>query len=118
MGIILRQLQRSIFIFILYGQTSEQRTPTGPVEIVRYSQVSTFRRFGQNCLSFLCSIKIQTFSGKEGEEIPSIAYWKLLSPSFWIADRCTLSRKNNAFLTWAGSILLFVNVQKISFSSK
>ena len=50
--------------------------------------------------------------------IPFTAYWKLQSPSFWIPKRCTLSRRDNAYLTWAGSILLFVNVQEISFSSK
>ena len=37
---------------------------------------------------------------------------------FMILWRCTLSGKDNVFLTWTGSILLFVNVQKISFSSK
>ena len=50
--------------------------------------------------------------------IPSIACCKLSSPSFWIAKRCTLSRRDNASLTWTGSILLFVNVQEISFYSK
>ena len=37
---------------------------------------------------------------------------------FMIPWRCTLSEKGNASLTWTGSILLFVNVQEISFSSK
>ena len=50
--------------------------------------------------------------------IPSIACCKLPSPSFWIAKRCTLSKRDNASLTWTGSLLLFVNVQEISFSSK
>ena len=35
----------------------------------------------------------------------------------WIAKGCTLLRRDNASLTWTGSILLFVNVKKISFSS-
>ena len=50
--------------------------------------------------------------------IPSIACCKFPSPSFWIAKRCTLSRRDNASLTWTGSILLFANVQEISFYSK
>ena len=50
--------------------------------------------------------------------IRSIACCKLPSPLFWIAKRCTLSRRDNASLTWTGSILQFVNVQEISFSSK
>ena len=48
--------------------------------------------------------------------IPSTAC-KLPSPSFWIAKRCTLSRRGNASLTRTGFILLFVNVQKITFFS-
>ena len=50
--------------------------------------------------------------------IPSITCCKLPFPLFWIVKRCTLSRRDNASLTWAGSILLFVNVQEISFSPK
>ena len=50
--------------------------------------------------------------------IPSIACCNLPSPSFWIARRCTLSRRDDASLTWTGSILLFIHVQEISFSSK
>ena len=50
--------------------------------------------------------------------IPSIACCKLPSPSFWIANRYTLSRRGNASLTWTGSILLFVNVQENPVSSK
>ena len=50
--------------------------------------------------------------------IPSIAYCKYPSPSFWIPKRCTLSRRNNASLTCTGFILLFFNVQEIYFSSK
>ena len=50
--------------------------------------------------------------------IPSIACCKLASPSFWIVERCTLSRKDNASLTWTSYILLFVNIQETSFSSK
>ena len=50
--------------------------------------------------------------------ISSIACFKLPSPLFWIAKRCTLSGRDNASLTWTGSVLLFVNVQEISFSSK
>ena len=50
--------------------------------------------------------------------IPSIAGCRLPSPSFWIAKRCTLSRRNNGSLTWTDSILLFANVQEISFCSK
>ena len=42
--------------------------------------------------------------------IPSAA---CCNPSFWIAKRCTLSRRDNASLTWTDSILLFVNVQEI-----
>ena len=50
--------------------------------------------------------------------IPSIPCYKLPPPLFWIAKRCTLSKRNNASLTWTGFILLFVNnVQEISFSS-
>ena len=48
----------------------------------------------------------------------SIACCKLPSPSFWIAERFTLSGRDNASLTWTGSILLFVNVQEFSSSSK
>ena len=44
--------------------------------------------------------------------IPSIACYKLPSPSFWIAKRCTLSKRDNAFLTWTGSILLFLMFKK------
>ena len=47
--------------------------------------------------------------------MPSTACCKHPPPSFWIAKRCTLSRSDNASLTWTGSILLFVNVQEISF---
>ena len=50
--------------------------------------------------------------------IPSIVCCKLPTLSFWIAKRCTLSRRDNASLTWRGSVLLFVNVQEISFSYK
>ena len=50
--------------------------------------------------------------------IPSTAYCKLPSPSFWIPKRCTLSRKDNASLTWTGFILLLVNLEEIFFSSK
>ena len=50
--------------------------------------------------------------------IPSIACCKLPSYSFWIAKRCSLERRDYASLTWTGSILLSVNVQEISFSSK
>ena len=50
--------------------------------------------------------------------IPSIACCKLPSLLFWRAKRCTLSRRDNVSLTWTDSILLFVNVQEISFSSK
>ena len=49
---------------------------------------------------------------------PSIAYCELPSPSFCMEKRCTLSRRDNASLTWTGSILLFVNIQEIFFSSK
>ena len=44
--------------------------------------------------------------------IPSIACCKLSSPSFWIVKRCRLSKRNNVSLTWSGSTLLFVNIQK------
>ena len=47
--------------------------------------------------------------------IPSVA---CCNPSFWIAKRCTLSRRDNASLTQTGSILLFANVQETSSSSK
>ena len=36
----------------------------------------------------------------------------------WIAKICTLSRRDNASFAWTGSILPFVNVQNIYFSSK
>ena len=49
--------------------------------------------------------------------IPSIAYCKLPSLLPWIPKRYILSRRDNASLTWTGSILLFVNIQEISFSS-
>ena len=49
--------------------------------------------------------------------IPSVACCKLPSPSFWIAKRCSLLRKY-ASLTWKASILLFVDVQETSLSSK
>ena len=49
---------------------------------------------------------------------PSTACCKLPSPSFWIAKRCTLSRRDNASFTQTGSILLFANVQEIPFFSK
>ena len=44
--------------------------------------------------------------------IHSVACCKLPCPSFWIVKRCTLSRRDNASLTWTGSILLFVNIKK------
>ena len=47
--------------------------------------------------------------------IPSIKCCKLPSPAFWIAKRHTLSRTDNAYLTWTKSILLFVNVQEIFY---
>ena len=50
--------------------------------------------------------------------ISSMARCKRPSPLLWIAKRCTLSRRDNASLAMADSILLFVNVQEISFSSK
>ena len=50
--------------------------------------------------------------------IPSITCCKLPSPWFWIAERFTLSRMDDAYLTWTCSIPLFVNVQEIAFSSK
>ena len=49
--------------------------------------------------------------------IPSVACCKIPSSSFWIVKRCTLLRKY-ASLTWKASILLFVNVQETSLSSK
>ena len=49
---------------------------------------------------------------------PSISCCKIPSPSFLVAKRCTLPRRDNASLTCAGATLLFVNVQEISFSSK
>ena len=45
--------------------------------------------------------------------IPSIACCKLPSPMFWRAKRCTLSKRDDASLTWTRSILLFFNVQEI-----
>ena len=50
--------------------------------------------------------------------IPSVACCKLPSPSFWIAKRCTLSRRGNASLKRKGSILIFVYAPEISFASK
>ena len=48
--------------------------------------------------------------------IPSIACCKIPSLSFWIAKRCTLSRRDNDSLAWTGSILLLVNVQNPNHS--
>ena len=62
-------------IMCLYSQTSEKRTPTGLVKIDRYSEVSAFRRFGQNVqfLSFfpfsLLYQDMKTFSDKKDEEM-------------------------------------------------
>ena len=40
------------------------------------------------------------------------------SPSLWIPKWGTLPRRDKASLAWPGSILPFVNVQEVSFSSK
>ena len=40
--------------------------------------------------------------------ILSITCFKLRSSSFWIAKRYTLTRADNAYLTWTGSILFFL----------
>ena len=49
--------------------------------------------------------------------IPSTGCCKRSSPSLWIEKIGTLPRRDNVSLAWADSILTFVNVQEISYSS-
>ena len=97
--------QREIFLLFVY---SESRFTSKPCQIRQTNSIKE--------ISYLLFMFVLQFHASTIFMIPSIACCKLPCLSFWIVKRQNMSRSDNASLTWTGSILLFVNVQKNFFS--